>query len=248
MSFMAESINNLERWVGSFPGEHEFSDLNGLEQNPDNLGLAEFQVAADSLITNWHGNKFVGLYLYGTPGTGKTHAAIGLGRALHETGAEVFYKHAPAIQSVRNPATWTGTRYTDIQYEANGVFVDKFISGTERNPKVALIIDDYIPEAQIPLHDAVEAAAQYGGLVIVTSNYTDPFKLVELNDSPKSEQEVVLSAAIEQIAPDAAAKLTEQKEQAAKKISSSLRSRIASGFKLIEFSGEDRRAQNSFWS
>ena len=203
--------------------------------------------AANMLIDGWQGNKFAGLYLYGTPGTGKTHAAIGLGRALHETGADIFYRYVPEISDYRNPEYWRGSRHSNVKYEGNGVFPNNFHPGAQRNPKTVLILDDYRPEAQIPLHQAVDAAAQFGGLVVITSNYTDPFKLIEVAEVSKDEDDIIKQALLEQLVPETATEIKNRRMQAAETISSSLRSRIAAGFKLIEFSGEDRRQQNSFW-
>lgn len=254
---MAESIGDLERWNGGFPGDHEFSDLEGLVPSESNPELAVFFEAAKKLTEDWQGNKFAGLYLYGTPGTGKTHAAIGLGRALHDAGSEVFYRYCPILaDDIKRKVNqgldyWTRPRASSpVGAYMNSAFPasDGQNVTNKRNPKVALILDDYRPEAQIPLHLAVDAAAQYGGLVIVTSNYTDPFKLVEINDTPDSERAIELDALLENIAPEVASQLQDHRTQIARGISDSLRSRIASAFKFIEFGGEDRRPQNSFWA
>ncbi len=236
--------SHLERWNGIPAGEHEDSTLAGLEVSDDNPGMQEFLGAAQKIIDNWQGNRFAGLYLYGTPGVGKSHAAIGLGRALHETGADVFYRYAPNVVR-KSHSYWTGTRFNqDLNYDGNGIFAtDSYV---EKNPKTALIFDDYKPEAQESLQHAVDAAAQFGGLVIVTSNYTDPFKLVEPYDG-RSEKDVALDVVIEKIDPEIASATKARRDKVAKGITDSLRSRVAAGFKLIEFTGEDRRQQNSFW-
>lgn len=252
---MSESLNELERWNGGFPGEHEYSALDGLDKSPDNLELEVFFDAAQKLIENWRGNKFAGLYLYGTPGTGKTHAAIGLGRELHEQGANVFYRYGPSLDIKKNTSEgWTGDNISVDPKGDNPVFplknsrsVGKALTDMARNPMHALIFDDYRPETQRHLHDAVDAAVQYGGLVVVTSNYTDPFKMLETPEPSQHEEEVVRGIIIDRLAPDEAEKLKVRRTDAAKQISDSLRSRIASGFKLIEFSGPDQRFERSFW-
>lgn len=94
----------------------------------------------------------------------------------------------------------------------------------------------------------VEAAAQFGGLVIITSNYTDPFKLLEQpTAAPATVNEAIGKELLERENEEAFAALQRRQAQAAEEISASLRSRMVAGIKLIEFSGPDRRIEQSFW-
>lgn len=236
-----QSIGELERWVGGFPGEHAYSTLDGLDRSPD---IDIFMGAAERLMTQWQGNKFAGLVLYGTPGTGKTHAAIGLGRALHDTGADVHYRYVPTVEQYQ----WDGERTARPSHASEASVFPKSHSRVERNPKAVLILDDFKPEKQLIVARAVEAGAQYGGLVVITSNYEDPFKIVEPPKAMPADVRTALEeAALEQVDPERMQALASERQNRLLEISASLRSRIATGFKFIEFSGPDRRLAQSFW-
>lgn len=247
-----KSLGQLERWGGSYPGGHEFSTLANLQSDSQNTGLDDFREAANRVVENWQGNQFAGLCLYGTPGNGKTHAAIALGRALHDKGAEVHYRYAPTAIADVNSASWTGMRYGDdltIGHNARSVFPEDFTLRAVRNPRSLLIFDDYQPRAQRALVAAVDAAAQYGGFVVVTSNYEDPFKLVEPAAPEPREialEGVLRSSEVPDLAELADA-MSAQRKKVAEGITAGLRSRIASGFNFIQFTGEDRRMEKSFW-
>ena len=109
-------------------------------------------------------------------------------------------------------------------------------------------MDDYRPDKQRHVAAAVDAAAQFGGLVIITSNYPDPFKLFDVgNDVPASAEDILLHDAAARTDPEAYGRMKESREQKQSELSASLRSRIAGGFKMIHFDGPDRRPQNNFW-
>jgi hypothetical protein len=242
---MIESLVTLVRWNGGYPGELEFASIDTLETTPANPELEVFLEAAANLTKNWRGGKFAGLYLYGTPGNGKTHAALGLGRALHDEGAKIYYRYAPALNGNHEPiGSWNGVE----SQLSSGVFPSSWHGEARPNSMRVLIFDDYRPEKQIALHSAVEAGAQFGGLVVVTSNYEDPFKLVEIaSPEPTSLDEILKRDYAERVAPDEVMGLNERQVLAAKTISESLRSRISYGFRLINFTGPDRRQSQSFW-
>lgn len=265
--FMNTPIHQLERSYGQFPREHQFSAIEDLERGSDNPELDVFLGAAEKLVTQWTGDKFVGLYLYGEPGTGKTHAAIGLARTLHETGATLHYRHVPSwrpnerVESSRfgdnrvepHLTDWIGPVYnssdiipkpfpTSRRVETAGSFASSYIDVHEKS---VLILDDYKPFARNYVASAIEAASQYGALVVVTSNYNDPFKILE--DTPEERQTSAHMDALAELAPSISGIANVMRgEQAAKR--DALRSRVAAAFKFIHFEGEDRRMQSSFWN
>ncbi len=247
--FQRESLAQFERWDGPFPGEHEFSALADLQKTGGNPELDVFLDAAQRLVDGWQGNQFAGVYLYGPPGTGKTHAAIGLGRELHDAGAEIHYRYVPELSDT-GASSWNSTRADDaMTYAGSSIFPSRYSGKATRNPKSVLILDDYRPDKQAVVTDAVDAAAQFGGLVIVTSNYIDPFKLLENpGASPDTVTDALNLSVLKQVEPDAARALQARRTRAAAEISASLRSRLAAGFKFIEFTGPDRRIEKSFWN
>lgn len=241
-----QSVGNLERWEGGFPGEHEFSTLEGLKilQNGSDE-LDTFFSAARKLTDHWQGNRFAGLYLYGTPGTGKTHAAIGLGRQLHEAGAEVHYRYVNDL-----PGTLWTVAHNRMRTEGDlsSPFPQSYTGNQKRNPKSVLILDDYKPIKRTAVAEAIEAGAQFGGLVVITSNYEDPFKLVEPSAEATTDEQALQSEFLKRQNPEAHAANKKGREQQEADLSASLRSRIAAGFKFIEFAGPDHRITNSFWN
>ena len=105
-----------------------------------------------------------------------------------------------------------------------------------------------LSENQEKLYAALEAAEYFGGLVIATSNYDDPFKLTELADNPKSTQDVVLEEILDRERPEIMKSVHEKIAASSRSESESLRSRIAAGFKFIHFEGDDQRPNHSFWT
>jgi hypothetical protein len=211
--------------------------------------------AAKKLIEQWQGNRFAGLYLYGEPATGKSLAAIGLARELHDNGAEVHYRHVPRLSDknrLNEVAAWTGTRWdADLKGPLMfgcSIFPATYNASVQRNPKSVLILDDYKPDKQVHIATAVEAGAQFGGLVVITSNYPDPFKLMETPKvAPANIDELAAETMIGRDNPEGLTGLRSAQAAKLAEISAGLRSRISAGFKFIEFTGPDRRQQNSFW-
>lgn len=269
---MNTPIHQLERSHGQFPREHQFSAIEDLERGADNPELDVFFSAAEKLVTQWTGDKFAGLYLYGEPGTGKTHAAIGLARTLHDTGATIHYRHVPSWKPVERSrdegfgqnriervephlTDWMGPDYnygsssslpmpfpTSRSVRDEGSYSTRY---EDVHDKSVLILDDYKPFARNYVASAIEAASQYGGLVVVTSNYNDPFKIIE--ETPDEKQMSAHMDALAEIAPSISGIANVVRgEQAAKR--DALRSRVAAAFKFIHFDGEDRRIQSSFWN
>lgn len=260
-----KSIHELERSNGDFPREHQYATLESLEQTPDNPELEVFFNAAEKLVTHWRGDKFAGLYLYGEPGTGKTHGAIGLARELHAEGASIHYRHVPSwkprervqdsgfgggrqVERIAPHITdWMGTAYNHESDRKPFVTAHSQLTGPNQpaHEKSVLLLDDYKPFAREYVASAVEAASQYGALVIVTSNYTDPFKILE--ETPEEQRQSAFMEGLSEAMPSISGLVNvEQKEMAAKR--DALRSRVAAAFKFIHFEGKDRRIDTSFWN
>lgn len=260
---MTEAINDLQRSYGTFPREHQYASLETLEHAPDNPEQEVFFNASEKLVKQWSGDKFAGLYLYGEPGTGKTHAAIGLARALHEEGAHIHYRHVPSWKQreIHNTgfdsgttiipphmSDWEGTRSSYDSSLVSPPFVTSVYENGRHSPthdKSVLILDDYKPHARDYVTSAIEAASEYGALVVVTSNYTDPFKIVE--ETPAERKTTTYLDTLSVMDPNfASIKDLVKNESAAKR--DALRSRVAAAFKFILFEGRDRRIENSFWN
>ncbi len=223
-----------------------YASLEDLSPSLENPGIEDALQAAQRLVDDW-GIGFAGLYLYGTPGTGKTHAALGIARRLHDAGADVFYRFAPRLDpDMRFLNAWTDNAGPKFANRVTSIF--PIPRSASSNPRTVLLFDEYQPDKQSHLHSAVEAAAQYGGLIIVTSNFTDPFEVFETQEAtPSTVNQALSEVLLTKEAPDMAQNLAKRRQEAAVAISASLRSRITAGFKLIEFTGPDRRLENGFW-
>lgn len=246
-----QSLSQLPNWGGGYPGEHEFSTLEGLE-NVDGQ-LDEAFAAAQALVNNWRGNKFVGLNIFGNPGNGKTHFAIGLGRALHDAGADVAYQYVPSIDLRLGTDTvggWMVGNHNPTNQTPMNVFgFSNELGDKYRNPMAALILDDYTPDRQREVGAAVEAAAQYGGMIILTSNFNDPYKLLDMpSDVPKTPVQLATEKLAQELDPETYEAMKRQQLEAGQTLRESLRSRLLSGVKDIWFTGEDRRIEKSFWN
>lgn len=217
-------------------------------------------LTAAALLQRWDGKQFAGLYLYGTPGTGKTHFAVGLGRALAEKGADkertnVAYLKLPEIDPTNgynSPGAFTSTpsalRSNSVPnyiFSATNFRNNKYVPAA----KAVLVLDEYQPAHRPIVYAAIQAAEERGGLVVITSNYPDPFKLIEAPVVTEvDEEKLALRAFLERTNPDGLQQLDAQRAAAEKELTGSLRSRIAAGFKFIKFTGPDRRLETSFWA
>jgi len=250
------SLSDLPRWQGGFPGEHEYSTLEQLEGHDGRFD--EALIAANALQSRWNGNKFVGLWLYGKPGTGKTHYAVGLGRVLHEAGADIAYLSIPNLISQHRQFGGVSKTEAEAAQYPSYYSSDPLLSNNLRSPravfnmdkpvqKPVLIMDDYRPQARRQVAAAIEAGTEAGGLVVVTSNYPDPFKLFDVKTGVRSEQEIVMRDMAQRADEAAVSALDESRVSDEQEFADSLRSRIAAGFKFLEFTGDDQRIARSFW-
>ncbi len=205
------------------------------------------------------------MHLYGPPGTGKTHFAVGLGRALAKSGAFVGYLSLPHLNS--DMLAPDGSRYkypSDFALESQNTSansVPRYIFSSMANvlapngnlnkiprKRPVLILDDYKPHNQQTLVAATEAAAERGGLLIVNSNCTDPFTILEAPAATiPNEEALALRTFLDHQDPEGLKRIDEQRAAVGERISASLRSRMAAAFKFIEFTGEDQRIAHSFW-
>ncbi len=275
------SLSTFERWDGEIPGSHQFSTLENFTYDPDDRGHSLFQRAAEKLVKQWQGDQFVGLSIHGEPGTGKSHAAIALARALHEEGADIFYRFVPDLGShSQGVSDWSAPRILEPVYaygnkqvtkttsiseadgvdirttetqlegdtrlvkrDANSVFPNFYDRGLSRNPKTVLILDDYKPLWRPHTRAAIEAASNFGGAVIMTSNFGNVFGLADPggSDVTRVDSSYGEPDAIKQAKNDA---LNLEIE----KVRNAFMSRLVGGFLEIKFSGIDQRKQDSFWT
>lgn len=245
MSKQIESLVNMSNWHGGFPGEHEFSSLESMERGDRGEfdQLDSFVDAANSIAERWDGSKFAAAFLYGKPGTGKTHAAIGLARKMADSGARVHYRYVPQVSIAQTG--WSGVA---SQYEGYLPFSVPHDSKGKHEKRV-LILDDYDPTRQEAVASAFDAAAQYAGFVIVTSNYEDPFKLVETReDAPASEVDIIARDIATHLDPAATEQLANSRREKLVAVSDRLRSRIAGGMRSFFFDAPDHRQSHNFWN
>lgn len=94
----------------------------------------------------------------------------------------------------------------------------------------------------------IEAAAERGGLIMITSNHPDMFGLLKSHEPIKTDTEVAMRALAERENPDAVANEDTKLAAEVQAMSASLASRMATMFKLVGFNGPDMRIENSFWS
>jgi hypothetical protein len=109
------------QWDGVMPGNHQASTLDNFDYDQQNRGHVLFGRAAARLVDQWQGDDFVGLYIHGEPGTGKSHAAVALGKALVSTGSEVHYRFVPDLEHQQTEVYgWTAPRTFDGHYYSYG--------------------------------------------------------------------------------------------------------------------------------
>lgn len=272
-----------ERWDGVPPGMLLSSTLETFDFDPTNKGHRLFRDAVDLLQANWNGDQFVGLLLHGDPGTGKSHAAIGLARVLHAAGAEVFYRYVPELGHQESTvAGWTAPRVLEHSYgrgsaqttivESTGeteegvvtktmthtttddkgalivhrdprsVFPSYYEDGIPRNPKQVLILDDYKPAYRPQVRAAIEAAANAGALVIMTSNFGNVYQL-----AAPGEQDVTQVRLPYDAPADTQRVVREAQAREVEALTAAYLSRLVSGFLEIKFDGVDHRKMDSFW-
>lgn len=274
-----QSLASYERWDGIAPGDHQFSTLDNFAYDGENNGHNLFKRAASKLINDWEGDQFVGLLLHGEAGTGKSHAAVALARALHDNGADIAYRFVPELTDHHTAVSyWTAprvyetvygisdtvttttvektesgeqstshARYEDraliVKRDPHSVFPSYYEKGIERNPKTVLVLDDYKPLWRPHVRSAIEAASNFGGAIIMTSNFGNMFELANPGEADLPRASINYSDPEELQAEKATARNAE-----AEKLRNAFMSRLVGGFMEIPFTGIDLRKQNSFWT
>lgn len=142
------------RWHGVLPGSHTNSTLETFNSSAS-PGHQMFLRAANYILDTWRGDKFAGLLLHGSPGSGKSHAAIALARELHQDGAEVHYVSVPEL-NVHSPSTamWTEPRMADPYRNRQMSRVTTTESATradDGSPKVETVTVKEMDEAGVEL-------------------------------------------------------------------------------------------------
>ena len=112
-----------------------------------------------------------------------------------------------------------------------------------------MLLDDYGPEHQKIAHSAIETAAERAGLVLITSNHTDPFGLLKIpKPVPLTDEQIIIKDRARRVDENAVQESEQYQHDKAREIRSSLSSRLAAMFKLIEFTGNDQRIEKSIWN
>lgn len=255
-----ESLKALPNWGGDFPVPHEYSTRYGLKNDlhPDQqIGggyLDRYFRVADAIIAHWHGREFVMPYFYGPPGTGKTHGAIALGRSLAERGGS---SGSTSVAYLKMPDTPNGFSFTVNNSMERENCLPSHIFGTHsqtvpdkpraRSDSPVLILDEYTPDNFDLLKIATARAEERGGLLIVTSNFVDPFGMIEerASDAP-SDRDIVLADLAKKVNPEEHQRAKQLREKAAEQITAAFRSRISAAIIPVYFPGRDHRPDNSF--
>ena len=130
-----------------------------------------------------------------------------------------------------------------LKRNPESVFPSFYGDGFKRNPKTVLVLDDYKPLWRSHTRSAIEAASNFGGLIIMTSNFGDVFNLDAPTESDLTQVRInyddpdTLKAAKEAVL-----------EAEAEKLKNAFASRLLAGFIEIELIGVDHRRQESFWT
>ena len=84
--------------------------------------------------------------------------------------------------------------------------------------------------------------------MIITSNHTNPFGLLEKRSPILTDDELAKRAMLSQIDPEGLATADTNRQIESDARQASLASRIEAMVKLVEFTGEDKRIENSLWN
>lgn len=127
--------------------------------------------------------------------------------------------------------------------DPSSVFPATYDPGLIRNPKTVLVLDDVKPIHHPHARFAIDAAANFGGLVIMTSNFGDASKFAIPTSS-----EILHGPASYGMTPQEAAEANRLHQQERMTLQAAFLSRISGNFREIAFGGPDHRGEQAFWA